>query len=81
MTNKELAAFAKELGYEHIITIVKTHFNSKYWNINKTRFVLSSGKFDPAPAYNGYAHGTITSELPESCIERTTLRYMYQNKK
>jgi len=81
MTNKELARFAKEQGYEYITTIVKTHFNSSYWNINRVDSVIKSGKFRPAPIYNGYAHGTITSELPENCIERTTLRFLYKNQK
>jgi hypothetical protein len=77
ITNKDLANYAILKGYENIATVVKTHFASTYWNLNRSTSVAKEGKFRGAPVYNGYRHGIITSELPESCIARTLLRYMY----
>ncbi len=83
MTNKELATFAEEKGLDYIYTIVKSHFNSRYYNVNSVSEVKRTGKFSPAPFYNGYRHGIITSELPKNGMSRTLLRYLYEeeNKK
>ncbi len=81
MTNKKLAEEARERGYNYIFTIVKQHFNSSYYNINSVDDVIETGKFRPAPAYDGYVHGTITSELPKNGVTRILLRWMIANGK
>ena len=75
MKNRDLAIRAKEMGYTHIFTIVKMHFNSNYYNSNKVDHIIQSGKFEPAPFYDGYAHGELLHNLPATGITRTMLKY------
>jgi len=77
MKNKDLAKFAKDQGYKYIFTLVKTVFNTEYFNINDVDYVIKSGRFEAAPWMGGYAKGTIKSQLPDNGIRRTFLRYLY----
>ncbi len=81
MTNKELATFAEKKGFDYIYTIVKSHYSSRYYNVNSVSEVKRTGKFLPAPFYNGYRHGIITSELPKNGVTRTLLKWMIANEK
>jgi len=79
MTNRDLATKAKEMGYTHIFTIVKMHFNSNYYNSNKVDHIIETGKFQAAPFYNGYAHGALLHNLPTTGITRTMLKWKIKN--
>ena len=55
----ERANELKEQGITHIASIVKTHFNSKYFKYEKIETVLNNdGKMPEYTKYNGFIHGT-----------------------
>ncbi len=80
MTNKALAKFGKSKGYEYLATIVKSHFNTNYYNINKLDDIIKTGKIRPAPFMGNLncKQGVRTSQLPGKTVTRTLLRFMYK---
>ena len=82
MTEKKIvekARKAKTMGYTHIASIVKSHYNSKYYNVVSCDDVIEKGDWISAPSWSfrSGAHGrlgTISSQIDwTKTIERVDL--------
>lgn len=65
------AAELKAQGYTQIASVVKTYYNTTYWNVNEIDVIMENGgKWIPAP-YNTYGWhgraGTPTNKIDWSC--------------
>lgn len=61
---------AKKQGYEFISSVVKSHFNTVYYNVNSVEDIISEGKWIPAPRNESYGYRIGTSSVPENTISR-----------
>jgi len=70
------AKLAKELGYDHISTVVKSVFATTYHNHNSVEDILQHGKWVAAQYHNGRwcgPMGTSYKDLPPKTISRVDL--------
>ena len=67
---------AKSMGYIYISGVVKSVFQTTYYNVNKIDDLIKEGKWIPSAHVNfpGGAHGRFgTAHRPDKCLPKTML--------
>lgn len=78
---KGIAEKAKADGYVYMASVVKSVYNTTYYNVNRIDDIITCGKWIPA-AYNNWPwHGRLgQSRLPDKCIRKDRAYRIYDPK-
>jgi len=72
------ARIAKELGYEHVSSVVKQYKATKYYHVVTIEDILYNNKWIPAIQYTFSSgarcrYGVTKKNIPDKCISRQQL--------